>query len=566
MSATSSRLRWIPRLTLALLAGPVLAGVAGTVLPGLGWLPALGGHRLSLEPWRDLIATPGLLRSAALSISTGCGATLLAFATVLAILCACDGTRALGLVRRLLSPLLAVPHAAAAFGLAFLVSPSGWIARLISPWPTGWERPPDLLTVNDPWGLALTTGLVLKEVPFLLLMTLAALPQADAARSRTVALTLGYGRTAAWIKCILPRVYPQIRLPLYAVLAFSMSNVEVAMILGPNTPATLAVRLTGWMRDPDLTNWFRAAAGATLQLALVLSAIGIWRLGEKLAARLGRSWIFAGGRGRSDLPLRLIGFGLAGLATVPIITGLAGLAAWSLAGTWRFPDALPTAWSLNTWMRAAPDLAAAFAESLKIAAASVALALALVLASLESGDRNRERATGAAMHLLYLPLIVPQVAFLFGLQIAGILLRLEGTLAGVTAAHLIFVLPYIYLSLVDPWASLDPRYATAAASLGASTNRIFWTVKLPLLLTPVLTAAAVGFAVSIGLYLPTLLIGGGRVSTLTTEAVALAAGGDRRLIGTWGLLQMLAPFVGFALALALPALTWRNRRGMQVHP
>jgi len=80
----------------------------------------------------------------------------------------------------------------------------------------------------------------------------------------------------------------------------------------------------------------------------------------------------------------------------------------------------------------------------------------------------------------------------------------------------------------------------------------------------VLTAAAVGFAVSIGLYLPTLMIGGGRVTTLTTEAVALAAGGDRRLIGVWGLAQSVAPFAGFAVALAVPSLVWRRRRGLRV--
>jgi putative thiamine transport system permease protein len=84
-----------------------------------------------------------------------------------------------------------------------------------------------------------------------------------------------------------------------------------------------------------------------------------------------------------------------------------------------------------------------------------------------------------------------------------------------------------------------------------------------MLLRPLLTAAAVGFAVSVGQYLPTLLIGGGRVATLTTEAVALASGGDRRLIGVHALAQSAAAFVGFALALAIPALAFRNRRDLR---
>jgi putative thiamine transport system permease protein len=83
-----------------------------------------------------------------------------------------------------------------------------------------------------------------------------------------------------------------------------------------------------------------------------------------------------------------------------------------------------------------------------------------------------------------------------------------------------------------------------------------------MLLRPILTAAAVGFAVSVGQYLPTLLIGGGRVATLTTEAVALAAGGDRRAIGVHGIAQTAAALLPFALAIAVPAFLWRNRRNM----
>jgi len=81
-------------------------------------------------------------------------------------------------------------------------------------------------------------------------------------------------------------------------------------------------------------------------------------------------------------------------------------------------------------------------------------------------------------------------------------------------------------------------------------------------LRPILTAMAVGFAVSVGQYLATLLIGGGRVATLTTEAVALASGGDRRAIGVYGLMQTAAALIPFALALVIPAVIWRNRKGL----
>ena len=79
----------------------------------------------------------------------------------------------------------------------------------------------------------------------------------------------------------------------------------------------------------------------------------------------------------------------------------------------------------------------------------------------------------------------------------------------------------------------------------------------------VLVASAVGFAVSVGQYLPTLLIGAGRFPTITTEAVALGSGGNRRVIGVYAFLQMLLPFLGFALATLVPALLFRNRRAIR---
>ena len=64
-------------------------------------------------------------------------------------------------------------------------------------------------------------------------------------------------------------------------------------------------------------------------------------------------------------------------------------------------------------------------------------------------------------------------------------------------------------------------------------------------------AAAVGLAVSVGQYLPTLLAGSGRFPTLTTEAVTLSSGGDPRVIGLYAVLQMALPLAGFTLAMAM---------------
>ncbi|WP_330449432.1 hypothetical protein FLP41_04225 [Paracoccus marcusii] len=57
-----------------------------------------------------------------------------------------------------------------------MIAPSGWIARGLAA-GLGWDRPPGLATVGDPLGLALILGLVLKELPFLIVTLLAASTQ-----------------------------------------------------------------------------------------------------------------------------------------------------------------------------------------------------------------------------------------------------------------------------------------------------------------------------------------------------------------------------------------------------
>jgi putative thiamine transport system permease protein len=234
-----------------------------------------------------------------------------------------------------------------------------------------------------------------------------------------------------------------------------------------------------------------------------------------------------------------------------------------VATLWPFPEVLPQGLTARTWAQGAPGLAAATAQTLLIAVLATGAALVLVLGCLEAEARFGLRPGQGAMGLLYLPLIVPQIAFLPGLGVLAIGSGAEGSALAVAAAHLVFVLPYVFLSLSAPWRAWDARIGLAGAALGASDARVFWRLRLPMLLRPVGAAAAVGLAVSIGQYLPTLLIGGGRVVTLTTEAVALSSGGNRRIIGATAVLQTLLPAAGFALALALPAILFRNRRGMQ---
>jgi putative thiamine transport system permease protein len=561
-TAPGRLLRAMPALTVAAFLLPIAAGLAGTVLPAFGYLPAIGGTAFNLDGFRRLVGYPGFATSVAVTLGTGVATALLAV-TIACGFCAYAHDRPwMRRLSALLAPILSTPHSAIALGLAFLIAPSGWIVRAVSPWLTGWTLPPDVATVGDAAGLALIFGLLLKEVPYLVLMIAGALNQVPAREHVAVARALGYSRAEAWVKVVLPQVYPQIRLPVYAVIAFSLSVVDVALILGPTNPPTLSVLAVRWFTDADIGYYHQAAAAATLLLALVAIVIAAWYGMERLAISAGRRWIARGRRGGAvggGAVAAVIAFCVVFAASA---FALAGMGLWSVAAQWRFPDAWPHAWSLANWSRRLDGLAGPALTTLGVGVLATGIALVLVLGCLENENRGHRRAGRRALWLLYLPLLVPQVAFLFGAQVFLVRLGFDGTPAAVVWAHLVFVLPYLFLSLADPWRAFDPRYARSAASLGASPARVFFAVKLPILLRPVLIACAVAFAVSVGQYLATLFAGNGRVATLTTEAVTLAAGADRRVIGAYAVAQALFPLLAYVAAVAVPAMLYANRRGL----
>jgi putative thiamine transport system permease protein len=535
-------------VTLALFLAPVAAGLVATALPAFGYLPALGRHGPSLEPWHRLLATPGIATSVRLTLQTGLLATVLALAVVLGFCSTMHTTRLFRSTQAVLAPLLATPHVAVAIGLSFLIAPGGWIVRLLSPWLTGWTRPPDVAVVHDAAGLSFVLGLLLKEVPYLMFMTLAALNQVRSAETLTTARSLGYTPAAAWLRTVLPQVYAQIRLPVYAVLAFSLSVVDVAVVLAPNQPPPLSVLLFRMFTDRDLGLVFPAAAGACLQLALVAGAIGLWRTAEIAVAAACRRRLTSGGGGPSRGRLRGGWAMVAGALVALSLLGTVALAVWSFAKSWFFPQALPAAWTLGHWARHVPDAAGPLAVTLATGLAAALIGLVLAIGCLQNERVNGLGSATRALWLLYTPLLVPQIAFLFGAQMLLVRAELDGTWLALVWSHLLFVFPYVFLSLSDPWRAFDPRYRTAALALTGSPLRVFVQVELPLMLRPILFALAIGFAVSVGQYLPTVFAAGGRFTTLTVEAVTLSSGNDPRVTGIYALLQAALPLAAYLLA------------------
>ena len=525
------------------LAAPVAGGLLLLLLEGLA-----KGH-VSL-----LLAQPGFWHSMGLSLWVAGASTLGALFFTALLLAQGEGRPWMRGLRRRLSPLLALPHVAFAIGVAFLLAPSGWLLRLISPALTGFDLPPDWQTLRDPWGLGLILALILKETPFLLLMALSALDPAQISRQLWLGQTMGFSGPQIWWRLLLPALWPALRLPLYAVAAYGLGVVDLALLLGPDAPAPLAVRLWLWYQDPDLQWRGASASGALLLLALNLLLLAALRLLEWSHGALGKARWLDGRRSLpSPWPERLTRAGVWVLLAINLLV-LASLLLWSLARRWSFPALWPSEWSGHHWLELLPTLGPLLWQSLWLALLCAGLSLLLAVLALEAQQGRRPHHSQWPLWLICLPLLLPQASLLFGLRLqidwfGGV----DGIGPGwVLWSQLLFVFPYVYLCLHGPYRQFDDRLTRAALSLGASPWRAWWQVKGPLLARPLLFAFGVGAAVSLAQYLPTLLFGAGRVVTITTEAVAIGSGLNRRLAGLYGLLQLLLPLFIYGLVLWLP--------------
>ena len=568
-----------PVLAAALPLLAIAAGLAGTGLMAFG-VPfddpfAAGGHALTLRPWRALAAMPGLATSIGLTLWTGICATLLSVALALLV---CAWAQGRGIGRRALrsgAPLLAAPHTTVALGLGFLIAPGGWFVGPLSSWLSGAlsSLPSGPSTAaaaigGDVHGLALIAALVLKDTPFLILVIADALRQLPAPQTMSVARTLGYPRAEAFAKLLLPQIYPRIRPAILVVLALSLSVVDVALIVGPGhaggpaQPPTLAVLAWREFIAAGGQRGYAAAAMACLLLAIVIGTIGLWLLFERIVAMSGRAWLERGARGglatlaaHGAVAIVVLGFAAGALS-------LATLLAWSFAGPWPLSAAWPQGLSIAHWIAHARDAGMAATAALVIAAGATAAALLLAVASLECEDRGDVRPAARWPWLYFAPFLVPQVAYLFGIRAMLTGTRVDGTWLAAIATQLIVVVPCLFLALAGPWRALDPRHARSARTLGAAPRRVLMRIKLPLLAGPIAAACAIAIAASVDQYLPSTLAGSRGVTTLTTQAVALASGGDRHAIGVYATLQWLLPLLVGAAALAFASAIRSGRGGV----
>jgi len=122
-----------------------------------------------------------------------------------------------------------------------------------------------------------------------------------------------------------------------------------------------------------------------------------------------------------------------------------------------------------------------------------------------------------------LPTVVVGVAFRTLLREGGLLgpLELDGTFAAIMLALVFFNIAVVVRTVGSTWEGLDSRQEEAARVLGASPQRVWWTVTVPRLAPAIVSAASIVFLFCSTAFGVVLVLGGTRFGTIETEIYLL---------------------------------------------
>ena len=314
------------------------------------------------------------------------------------------------------------------------------------------------------------------------------------------AATLGATRLAVFREITLPLIRPAVAAAAAIVFLFTFTSFGVVRILA--APGTRTIEVEVWRRATQLGQVGQAGVLALLQL-LVLGAVAIWsaRSARRHARALALRPRQRRRRPRSSGERTAVG-------AVAIITAAVAMAPLAAMVIESFSS--PSGWSTQAWttldsteirpgLALGVDPVGALLRSLRTAGWATLFATVIgALASLAVAASGRAgRALDAG---LMLPIGTSAVTIGFGMLItfdtAPVDWRASWWL--VPVGHALVAVPFVVRTTLSVLRSVDPDMVDAAATLGASPTRAWFSTVVPHLWRPLATGAALAAAISLG--------------------------------------------------------------------
>lgn len=211
-------------------------------------------------------------------------------------------------------------------------------------------------------------------------------------------------------------------------------------------------------------------------------------------------------------------------ATVAVLFLVLPLVALVVRSPWR---------DLGSLLREA-EVGQALRLSLETATAATVISIVLGVPLAWVLARRRLPGIGALRAVVTLPLVMPPVvggvALLYALGRNGLVGRyldlwfgytIPFTTTAVVLAEAFVAMPFLVITVEGAFRGADRGYDEAAATLGASRLRTFWTVTLPLVRPSLLAGAVLCWARALGEFGATITFAGSFAGSTRTMPIAV---------------------------------------------
>lgn len=253
------------------------------------------------------------------------------------------------------------------------------------------------------------------------------------------------------------------------------------------------------------------------------------------------------------------------LVLFTILAPVVILLLWTFTSRWPWPNILPQTYSL----RAIEEVFAPYAKVLQTLISSILLSLSVAILSTVIAIMTARALTyydfiGKKLinFLSIAPILVPGSVFAMGIHVVFIRMSLADTILGVIIVHLVYTLPYSINIMRDLIESIGIKLELQAYVLGASPLKSFIFITLPLLTPGIIASISMAYITSFSQYFLTLLIGGGKVKTISLLMVPFIAKGDRSLSSAYALLFVMSTLSIFAIIdRVIKRLSYQNKEG-----
>ncbi|MCZ7588208.1 MAG: ABC transporter permease [Gaiella sp.] len=166
--------------------------------------------------------------------------------------------------------------------------------------------------------------------------------------------------------------------------------------------------------------------------------------------------------------------------------------------------------TFDNWVHwdAVPGIRDAVVKSLEIAIVSTIAATVLGTLIALAIVRHRFRGRGVVNVLVFLPMSTPEIVLGASLLTLFINARVVTGFLTIFIAHVMFIVSYVVVTVKARLIDFDRHLEEAAMDLGANEWVTFRKVTLPLLAPAILSAALLGFALSIDDFVITYFVAG----------------------------------------------------------